>query len=159
MKKVFKKILFSVMCFAAVVVIVTITGCDKDRDETKWEAANAINPNDKNNFYTYDEAMKAFGDKLPTKRQLQKMIDNFTWTWNNSKKGYDISNAIYHLFLPAAGYRDCDGDVFGVGSRGYYWSSSPYGTKTAWCLCFDSDYVFISGEERCSGRSVRLVRD
>ena len=35
---------------------------------TKWKSTNEIGGN--NGFYTYDEAISAFGDKLPTKEHL-----------------------------------------------------------------------------------------
>lgn len=65
------------------------------------------------------------------------------------------------IFLPAAGDRGCDGDgdVYGVGSSGGYWSSTPSDSDNAWYLGFYSGscrmYNFYS---RCFGRSVRLVQ-
>ena len=64
------------------------------------------------------------------------------------------------VFLPAAGWRK-GSTVYGVGSLGYYWSSSPDASDVAYAC-----YVSISLEglnpanknNRCRGRSVRLVR-
>ncbi len=36
---------------------------------TKWKSVNEAG--DENGFYTYDEAIKAFGNKLPTKKQCK----------------------------------------------------------------------------------------
>ena len=62
------------------------------------------------------------------------------------------------VFLPAAGYR-YGTDVYDVGSYGYCWSATPYGTGSAYSLDFDSNYLDPQGYDRRSlGRSVRLVR-
>ena len=110
--------------------------------------------------YTYDEAVSKFGNKLPTKEQLEELKNKCTWTWTGS--GYKVvgpnGNSIY---LPAAGLRDCDGDgdVYSVGSSGYYWSSTPDGSDYAYFLYFFSDYVGMRNSYRCFGRSVRFVQN
>ena len=63
------------------------------------------------------------------------------------------------VFFPAAGDRVCNGDVYGVGSYGGYWSSTPNGSDGAHDLSFYSDGVGMSYSNRCNGRSVRLVKD
>ena len=63
------------------------------------------------------------------------------------------------VFLPCAGCRGGSG-VINVGSGGYYWSATPYGSDDARSLDFDStiaDAVNYWG--RYVGRSVRLVQD
>ena len=107
--------------------------------------------------YTYDEAISNFGSKLPTKEQLRELNYQCTWTWTGS--GYKVvgpnGNSIY---LPAAGYRDCYGHVFDVGSGGSFWSSTPYGLDKAYLLDFYSYIVDVGAYYRCRGRSVRLVQ-
>ena len=62
------------------------------------------------------------------------------------------------VFLPAAGYRDGT-DVGGVGSYGYYWSSSAIDELSAWRLRFLSVFVGPDiDDRRYCGQSVRLVR-
>ncbi len=108
--------------------------------------------------YTYDEAISNFGSKLPTKEQLEELESQCTWTWTGS--GYKVvgpnGNSIY---LPAAGYRNCLGDVYGVGVDGYYWSSTPSGSVSAYYLDFSSGGVYVDDFYRCYSRSVRLVQD
>ena len=108
--------------------------------------------------YTYDEAVSKFGNKLPTKEQLEELKNQCTWTWTGS--GYKVvgpnGNSIY---LPAAGYRYCNGDVSEVGSSGNYWSSTPYGSDRAYFLYFDSGEVSMGDGDRCGGQSVRLVQN
>lgn len=107
--------------------------------------------------YTYNEAVSRFGNKLPTKEQLVELKDKCTWTWtgNGCKVTGPNGNSI---FLPAAGYRDCSGDVNYVGTLGYFWSSTPSDSDRAWNLYFDSSGVAMNNTNRCNGRSVRLVQ-
>ena len=80
---------------------------------TLWKNSN------ENGFYSYDDAIAKFGSRLPTKEQLDELIDKCKWTWKSSKKGYIVVGPNGNsIFLPAAGYRGCDGDVIGVGSYG-----------------------------------------
>ena len=60
--------------------------------------------------------------------------------------------------LPAAGNRNCNGNVNNVGSNGNYWSSTPNGSENAWNLNFNSGKVSINNNNRCNGQSVRLVQ-
>ena len=107
-------------------------------------------------FYTYDVAISKFGDNLPTRQQYDELIEQCTWTWTG--KGYKVvgpnGNSIY---LPAAGFRYCNGVVNYVGSNGYYWSSTANGSVYPYFLYFYSDKVYIYFNYLNSGRSVRLV--
>ena len=119
---------------------------------TLWKSKN-----EKGMYYTYDEAVSQFGDKLPTREQFAELRAFCTWTWNG--KGYvvkgDNGNSIV---LQAAGYRDCDGAVDYVGTNGCYWSSTPYDSDEAWGLGFGSSGVSMDDDNRCYGQSVRLVQ-
>lgn len=114
--------------------------------------------NEEGGFYTYDQAISKFGDKLPTKEQLEELKNSCQWTWTGN--GYKVVGPNgQSIVLPAAGYRYCGGDVSNVGSFGYYWSSTPGGSDYAWYLYFDSGEVSMGGNYRCYGQSVRLVQD
>ena len=121
---------------------------------TCWRNSNEGGDNAR---YTYNEAVSRFGNKLPTKQQLEELKNKCTWTWIGS--GYKVigpnGNSIY---LPAAGLRYCDGDVSIVGKYGEYWSSTPYYSDDAWFLEIDSGEVNIKFTVRCYGFSVRLVQ-
>ena len=124
-----------------------------------WKNSNEWNSDDDHGFYTYDDAVRAFGNRLPTKEQLNELNNRCTWTWSDSKKGYYVKGSNGNtIFLPAAGLRLCDGSVNDVGSYGYYWSSTPYGSVGAWFLDFYSSEVYLNGNFRCDGQSVRLVQ-
>ena len=124
-----------------------------------WKNSNEWNSADDHDFYTYDDAVANFGSRLPTREQLNELRDKCTWTWNDSTKGYDVKGPNGNtIFLPAAGYRNCGGDVCYVGSYGYYWSSTSLGTENAWGLYFSSGYHDVDFDYRCYGFSVRLVQ-
>ena len=119
---------------------------------TLWKSAN-----EKGGFYTYEEAVSKFGDKLPTREQLEELKGMCTWTWTG--RGYKVTGDNGNsIVLPAAGYRDCDGYVYFVGTYGHYWSSTPGDSDYAWRLNFDSSEVYMYYNYRCYGRSVRLVQ-
>ena len=129
---------------------------------TKWKASNEIKAADAQYvFFTYDEAVSRFGNRLPTKEQYEELKAVCQWMWNGS--GYRVTgpNGNY-IVLPASGYRDCSGNgyrVVYVGSYGYYWSSTPDGSDDAWDLYFSSSSVCMYNDSRCVGGSVRLVQD
>ena len=122
---------------------------------TLWKNANEGGDNAR---YTYDEALQKFGNKLPTNQQLVELKNECEWTWFGD--GYMVTgpngNSIY---LPAAGYRYCDGVVYGVGTYGDYWSSTLCNTDLAWYLGFNSGKVSEEFEDLCYGQSVRLVQN
>lgn len=113
--------------------------------------------NEAGGFYTYDQALAKFGRSLPTKEQLEELKNSCRWTWNGN--GYQVEGPSGEsIVLPAAGNRDCDGSVYGVGSFGDYWSSTPSGSGDAWYLGFGSGGVGMDYSSRCYSQSVRLVR-
>ena len=110
-------------------------------------------------FYDYDKAVRKFGSKLPTRQQLEELQNKCTWTWTGF--GHKVTGPNGNsIFLPAAGYRYCDGDVSDVGTYGFCWSSTPSDSDSgAWSLGFGSSGVCMyNGYARCGGLSVRLVK-
>ena len=99
---------------------------------------------------------------MPTKEQLQELIDGTTSTWTsqNGVNGRLFTSKTNgnSIFVPAAGYGSY-GSMYNVGSSGSLWSSSLDGgdTNYAWGLYFYSDNVGLGGDGRCNGRSVRGV--
>lgn len=111
--------------------------------------------NESGGFYTYDEAMKAFGNDLPTKEQFEELKSSCKWAWTGN--GYKVTGPSgASITLPAAGYR-YDSSVSRVGSDGDYWSSTPYGSDYSYGLDFNSDHCYVSYYGRSYGFSVRLV--
>lgn len=123
---------------------------------------------------------------MPTKKQLQELVDNCYWVWTknyngsyikgyivykaktNTDKGkiiylgdtpsssYSLSDA--HIFLPAAGTRS-GGLVNREGEFGYYSSTSlsDEGPYVAWSIRFQFDGLFDLDISRSSGNPVRPV--
>ena len=120
---------------------------------TIWKNFNATG------FYTYDEAVSQFGNRLPTKEQWEELKAECQWSWTGS--GYKVTGPNGNsISLPAAGYRDCNGGVNYLGSHGDYLSSTPDGSDNVWYLYFHSGSVYMCDYgRRCIGRSVRLVQD
>lgn len=116
-----------------------------------------------------DAARASWGSswRMPTRSELQELIDNCTWTWTTvgGKNGYRVTSNMNgnSIFLPAAG---CiyGTSFYEVGSRGNYWSSSldlnfPF---SAWELLFYSslrfmDSTYYYGDRRNFGQPVRPV--
>ncbi len=126
---------------------------------TKWKNANEMNPNDENGFYDYDLAMSLFEKNMPTKEQWMELVNECKWTWTGM--GYRVTGVNNNsITLPAAGVSHIT-YVEGVGSYGYYWSSSPNGSENAWGMRFffnGSNGVYMCELPRRYGSSVRLVR-
>ncbi|MBO4543250.1 MAG: T9SS type A sorting domain-containing protein, partial [Bacteroidales bacterium] len=65
------------------------------------------------------------------------------------------------VFLPATGYRDSSyfGNIYGVGSSGYYWSSTHYNARAAYVMNLSSSNLNTSSRDgKGKGYAVRLVR-
>lgn len=86
--------------------------------------------------------------------------NNGDWTHNSyTLAQWANMEAAGAVFLPAAGVRDGT-NVFGMGSNGVYWSSTPNSESYANLLDFRSDYLYaMTYGLRHYGFSVRLVRD
>jgi uncharacterized protein (TIGR02145 family) len=70
------------------------------------------------------------GWRMPTRDELETLLDtdNVTNSWVDAPAAGQTFTDIVSgesLFLPAAGIRDLDGDIYYVGSEGLYWSSTP----------------------------------
>ena len=110
-------------------------------------------------YYTFDEAINKFGNKLPTKQQLEELISKCTWRWIGY--GYKVIGLNGNsIILPAAGSRDYDSDnVSHVGTNANYWSSTLYSSDSAWDLLLCATWGASMGYNyRDFGFSVRLVR-
>ena len=113
---------------------------------------------------TTDDAVlqNVYKYSMPTKEQLQELIDGTTSTWTsqNGVNGMLFTSKTNgnSIFVPAAGYGD-HGSMYYVGSYGLLWSSSlgEGSTSYAWYLYFGSGNVDLSSSSRSYGRSVRGV--
>ena len=121
-----------------------------------------VNMGDISGNPNYDVARATWGGtwRLPTSEEFEELIQCCTWTWTteNGQKGYKViskKNGNY-IFLPAAGIR-YDSSLYRAGSHGYYWSSSPYDSSSAYILFFGSSGCKVDWSSRYLGYSVRAV--
>ncbi|MBQ3789274.1 MAG: hypothetical protein II849_10805 [Bacteroidales bacterium] len=122
---------------------------------TKWKSTN-----EDCGHISYNTAVKKYGFKLPSKEQFEELKGKCSWSWTG--KGYRVTGPNGNsIFLPAAGRHDVyDNRDYGIGSRGYYWSTTSEGEKYAWDLEFSSNGVSVTYSNQYNyDFSVRLVQD
>lgn len=74
-------------------------------------------------YYPYDKAVSIFGDKLPTKAQLEELKNSCRWNWTGS--GFEVVGPNGEsINLPADGFRISGGTEVDQGCCGYYLSST-----------------------------------
>ena len=124
-----------------------------------WATENIKDENGDEAFFSFDDSVNAFGKNLPSKEDWKELFDNSSYSWNEERKGYDVTGPNGNsIFLPAAGYRNGIG-VRSVGSDGYYWSSSVVYENDAYIVYFNSGNLYPQNSNaRYLGFSVHLVR-
>ena len=108
---------------------------------TQWRCCNegASTPEAYGGYYQFGQVSSA-----PTYAQIQELVSNCTYQWttqNGINGGKFTGPNGGSIFLPAAG-SFWDGELFDVGSDGYYWSSTPYDEYRAGGLGFNSGRVY-----------------
>ena len=120
---------------------------------TLWKNANEGGNQE---LYSYDEAVRRFGENLPTIEQLIELRDECEWTWNGN--GYTVVGTNGNsIFLPVAGYRLTDGTVVFANLFGFYWSLTENGSDYAYYLRSSENEIAINSYTQASGLSVRLI--
>lgn len=146
-------------------IIDTTGGSDKYvnlglRSMTLWKKTNEVNTADSSNgFYTYDEAVAAFGSNLPTKDQFEELLQSCEWNWVDAGYYIVVGRNKNHITMPANGFYDCMGEFCYPRTYGFYWSSTPANSEKAWYLNFYSKEVYMYKDKRCFANSVRLVKN
>ena len=102
------------------------------------------------------------GWRVPTQQELQSLNRvGSVWMTYNGVRGRLYGTAPNAIFLPAAGFRvSGSGDLFGVGTDGYYWSSQQVSYTHAILLWFYSEQSLGFGLwVRADALSVRCVQE
>ena len=74
---------------------------------TMWKSANEVKAGDSTDgFFTYDEAVAAFGSKLPTMEQFYELMHSCEWVWLSIGCYKVFGPNKNHILLPADGFRD-----------------------------------------------------
>ncbi|MBP5545836.1 MAG: hypothetical protein J6X59_00945 [Bacteroidales bacterium] len=130
------------------------------RSMTLWKKTNEENTAEfSNGFYTYDEAVAAFGNNLPTMEQFEELLQSCQWNWVDAGYYIVVGRNKKYITLPANGFCDCMGDFCYPRTYGFYWSSTPAGAEKAWYLNFYSNEAYLYKDNRCFANSVRLVKN
>ena len=120
--------------------------------------------------FSADTARQSWGGDwhMPTKAQIQELVDYTTCSWETDYKGSGHNGAKFtgpngrSIFFPAAGcYVDLEGQEHEYGTEVCVWSSTPYGSDSAWYLQV-SENLGVSFDDQAyyyysSGFSVRPV--
>ena len=100
---------------------------------------------------------------MPTKKDWWELLDNCNAVWTKNYNRTGVAGRVFKskangntVFFPAAGYF-YNSSVYGVGSRGYYWSASWIWSSYAWYLYLKYNGQLLSCGGRCDGYSVRGV--
>ncbi len=115
---------------------------------------------------TYDAARANWGStwRMPTKAEMQELVNNCTWTWTtqNGVNGMRVMGPNGNsIFLPAAGYCQLS-SRYDVGEYGYYWRSTPFESDTdiaCYLYFFGSGYHDVDWHGRFFGHTVRPVSE
>ena len=126
---------------------------------TLWRRHNEIGGDYGDGLYTYDQAMRQFGNQLPTKEQLEELFYDCRWRWNGH--GYDVTGPNGRsITMPLTGYRESSGNLKNRNITGNYWSQDirREASYKSWKLYFRSDHKEICSWPRKDYHAVRLVR-
>lgn len=140
-------------------------GETQPKSEYTYESSKTYQKNigDISGNSSYDAAAANWGGewRMPTRQEMQELIDNCTWTWTvyGERRGYKVTskkNGI-SIFLPAAGY--CSSSrCYNIGENGYYWSaSSTESCDYAYFITFNDCTHEMEWDNRIVGRCVRPV--
>lgn len=124
-----------------------------------WATENEVAENGQPLYATYDEAVKQYGENLPTQDDWQELLDNVPHLWDKKRMGLlFVARNGKELFLPASGYRDLS-SVYDVQNYGYYWSATASGSYYACRLYFYSlGADAYSSRNRYYEQAVRLIK-
>lgn len=121
---------------------------------TLWKQNNE---GDLYSLYIYREAVKKFGNKMPSKEQWEELIRECTWSWEDGRYKVTGPNG-NSILLRAAGHRNNKtNEKDGVNEVGYYWSSTSSSDTFASCIVFGAGGMFITDYFTYYAKSVRLV--
>ncbi len=89
-----------------------------------WATENEVAENGQPLYATFDEAVKQFGENLPTQEDWQELIDNVPHLWDKKRQGLlFVARNGNELFLPAKTAKS-------------YWTSSKEHKDFAFCYVF-----------------------
>jgi hypothetical protein len=111
--------------------------------------------------FTYYEAMKNFGEQMPTAEQLRELLRNCKWQWTELFGGRVAGHRVTgpngsSIFLPASGFYDGI-LLYCINSIGIFWSTT-YSGDYAYGLGFGILGRDVYGYHKSHKFSVRTVK-
>lgn len=158
-----KLLLFSMMCLLALSMQAQCPTNDQTYLDlglpsgTRWRTYNATG------YYSYDDAIRQFGKRLPSREQWEELIAECQWTWTGA--GYKVTGPNGNVIeLPAKGLISRN-EIIGSSSSGLYLSSTikemeQYqngAVPRIFYLEFDKTNIRMLDRTDGDGLSVRLV--
>ena len=118
---------------------------------TLWKATN-----EDGGFYSFEQASKKFGtSNLPHLYMYQELQQECTWTWIGN--GYHVQGPnASSIFLPAAGFRDLDGNVHN--DIGAYMAADVDGQVVPSFFFSEEDGCYVIPSSVDAATSVRLAK-
>lgn len=120
---------------------------------TLWKKSN------EEDWYTYDQAVRKFGNSLPTKQQFEELKNVCKMNWIGGMCKFTGPSG-ESIVLPVTGYRYSDGRIDNSG-KGHYWTSSFLDSDNAWSFIVYSNSSSpideIRRENKRIGLRVKLV--
>ena len=154
--------------------ITKYTFADEQKEGIWYDGDTFVGDNKTSLEYADDAARQIWKGtwRMPTDAEWTALRDeaNFKWDWTDDYEGTGVAGRIVTskvsgyegntIFLPAAGRRGGP-SLSGVGSGGYYWSSSLRTSYSgyAWSVPFYSSLVGRCDSSRYYGQSVRPVSE
>lgn len=118
---------------------------------TLWKCQN------EDGFYLALRAQNLFAGQLPSIEQVRELKNNCIWYWKDNGVLIEGPNG-NTMFLPANGYRDCNGKMGSVGTYGYYWLNHFGDSSSSMFNISSSGYDYFVGFSNCHSLNVRLVK-
>ena len=110
----------------------------------------------------YDPSPAGFCVPTGNLYYYMKNGSDVSFGWDGTNNGRNLTSLTPNVFFPASGYRNGgDGSLNRVGSYGYYWAASAYGSSTssARTLYFNSGSWYWNGNNRSDRFPVRAVAE
>jgi hypothetical protein len=122
---------------------------------TLWKKSN------ENDWYTYDQAVRKFGNSLPSKQQFEELRDFCRITYIGGACKFTGPSG-ESIILPMTGYCYSDGKINLTGN-GFYWTSTFMDSDNAWSYIVHSNssspIVECQTKNRNLGFRVKLVHN
>lgn len=108
-------------------------------------------------YFTYNEAIKEFNNRIPSYEQCNELIKECIWQWNDDKYGYNVIGKNGNsIFLPAEDFNDIDRYT----NKSTYWLSTNIDEAYSWNLHLQSKQkYFATIALNATSNFVRLIKN